>query len=61
MLAAAIAMAQALGLSTIVEGVEEDPQVEGLETLGADWAQGYLFSEPVPHRALLAMLANVDE
>lgn len=60
-LAAAIAMAQALGLSTIVEGVEEDPQVEGLETLGADWAQGYLFSEPVPHRALLAMLANVDE
>ena len=60
-LAAAIAMAQALELSTIVEGVEEDAQVAGLEALGADWAQGYLFSEPVPYRALVSLLASADE
>jgi len=57
-LAAAIAMAQALELSTIVEGVEEDDQVAGLHVLGVDWAQGYLFSEPVPAKALTPLLAS---
>lgn len=60
-LAAAIAMAQALELESIVEGVEDIKQLEGLKQLGVDWAQGYLFSEPVPRRALMERLTNVDE
>ena len=54
-------MAQALELESIVEGVEDTKQLEGLKQLGVDWAQGYLFSEPVPRRALMERLTNVDE
>lgn len=60
-LAAAIAMAQALGLETIVEGVETEAQLKGLRHLGADWAQGYLFSEPVPARGITDLLASDAE
>lgn len=60
-LSAAIAMAKALGLETIVEGVETEAQLEGLRQLGADWAQGYLFSEPVPARGITDLLANDAE
>ena len=60
-LAAAIAMAQALGLETIVEGVETEAQLSGLQNLGADWAQGYLFSEPIPKREMSALLASDGE
>ncbi len=52
-LAAAIAMAQALGLRTTVEGVETEDQRSGLLALRVDWAQGYLFAEPRPMPALL--------
>ena len=57
-LAAAIAMAQALGLRTTVEGVETIAQRDGLLALGVDWGQGYLFAEPAPKRALLAKLSS---
>ena len=60
-LSAAIAMAKALGLETIVEGVETEAQLEGLRQLEADWAQGYLFSEPVPARGITDLLANDAE
>jgi len=60
-LAAAIAMAQALGLETIVEGVETEAQLSGLQHLGADWAQGYFFSEPIPKREMSALLASDGE
>ena len=60
-LAAAIAMAQALGLATIVEGIETQPHLEGLRVLGADWAQGYLFSAPVPKGEFDALLPTDDE
>lgn len=57
-LSAAIAMAQALGLRTTVEGVETAAQRDGLLALGVDWGQGYLFAEPAPKRALLAKLSS---
>lgn len=60
-LAAALAMAQALDLATIVEGVETQSQLEGLQALGADWTQGYLFSEPVPQSGLAELLSSADE
>ncbi len=55
---AAVAMAQALELHTTVEGVESSDQLTALRTLGVDWGQGYLFSEPVPAAELRSLLES---
>jgi diguanylate cyclase (GGDEF)-like protein len=43
-----IAMAKALGIVTVAEGVETEAQVEQLRALNCDLAQGYWFSHPQP-------------
>jgi len=43
---AIIAMAQRLGLETVAEGIEENEQLQILEQLGCDIAQGYLLDRP---------------
>lgn len=43
-----IALAKNLGMSTVAEGVETEPQRYILEQLGCDSFQGYLVSKPVP-------------
>jgi len=43
-----IAMAHALGMETIAEGVETQQQLEFLRRHGCDFYQGYLFSKPLP-------------
>lgn len=43
---AIIAMAQRLGLETVAEGIEQDGQLQILEQLGCDVAQGYLLGRP---------------
>lgn len=57
-LAAAVAMARALGKSTTVEGIETPAQLAGLRALGVDWGQGYHFAEPSP---LEVLVAQIDE
>jgi diguanylate cyclase (GGDEF)-like protein/PAS domain S-box-containing protein len=47
-LAAILALAQALGLETVAESVETREQLSALEALGCDRAQGYLLGEPGP-------------
>lgn len=50
-----IGMGRNLKLHTIAEGVETRAQFELLRQLGCDGFQGYLFSEPVPEAAFLAL------
>ena len=57
-LAAAVAMAHALGKSTTVEGIETPEQLAGLRALDVDWGQGYYFAEPKP---LETLLKQIDE
>jgi diguanylate cyclase (GGDEF)-like protein/PAS domain S-box-containing protein len=44
---AVIAMARALGIEVIAEGIERPAQADVLAGLGADLGQGYLFGRPV--------------
>ena len=52
-----IELAQRLGVHTVAEGIDRPEQVKLLQSLGADLAQGFLFSEPVPAAAIDALLA----
>lgn len=45
---AIIQIAQALKLTTIAEGVEQETAANQLRALGCDQAQGYLFAKPMP-------------
>lgn len=49
-----IAMAQALGLSTVAEGVESIEQLGLMKQLGCDQIQGYYFSRPLPAEDFLS-------
>ncbi len=43
-----IAMAQALNMKTVAEGVDESYQVEQLREMGCNAVQGYIFAKPMP-------------
>ncbi|HDG1670459.1 TPA: EAL domain-containing protein, partial [Kluyvera ascorbata] len=44
-------VAKSLNMKAIAEGVETQEQLESLQALGCDFAQGYLFSKPQPYIA----------
>ncbi len=56
---AVIKLAHALGLQVIAEGVETERQLAELQRLSCDFAQGYLFSRPVPAADLLGVFPAV--
>ena len=53
---AIIAMSHSLGLKLVAEGVEQTSQAAFLEAHGCQYAQGYLFSRPLPEAELEAQL-----
>jgi EAL domain-containing protein (putative c-di-GMP-specific phosphodiesterase class I) len=53
---AIIVMAHKLGLKTIAEGVETEAQRDMLVRFDCDYAQGYLFSAPLPIEGFDALL-----
>jgi EAL domain-containing protein (putative c-di-GMP-specific phosphodiesterase class I) len=55
---ATIALAEALGMDTIAEGVEDPNQLAFLRRLGCHRAQGYYFSKPVPPDQIPPLLAR---
>ncbi len=53
---AIVAMARALSLPVICEGVETEIQIAELRRMGCDQVQGYYFSRPVDARTITSML-----
>ncbi|MCU1499130.1 MAG: Two-component system response regulator [Acidimicrobiales bacterium] len=56
LVSAMIAMGNALGLTTVAEGVESQEQAVRLQTIGCDTAQGYFFARPQVADALTPLL-----
>src|SRR5690606_32175269 len=57
--AAMIAMADALGFTMVAEGVETDLQRDRLVALGCRHAQGFAYSQPVPAASVPKMLQRL--
>lgn len=55
---AMIVMAHKLGLRVIAEGIETEAQRQILADAGCDYAQGYLFSRPLPSTEFEKLLAS---
>lgn len=58
LVAAIVAMSQALGLQTVAEGVETRGQVDQLRRLGCGSAQGYLYARPAPADAIIKIMSD---
>ena len=53
-----LAMAQALNLQVIAEGVESEKQLKLLAALGCSEGQGYYYARPMPGEALVEFLRD---
>jgi diguanylate cyclase (GGDEF)-like protein len=56
---AVIALADALGVRTVAEGIEHRTQAERLLDLGCQFGQGYHYGRPLPARDMEAMLQRL--
>lgn len=58
---AIVAMAAALGLQTVAEGVEDQGQLDSLRELGCDRVQGFLLARPMNLGALIEYYAQTPD
>jgi len=61
LIAAVVAMAKSLGITTVAEGVETSEQAHHLLRLGVDSVQGFLYSRPVSADRFLEVAAALGE
>jgi diguanylate cyclase len=54
-----IMLAHNLGMMAIAEGVETQAQLQHLQSLGCDFAQGYLLSKPLPPQDIEQLIASL--
>ena len=57
---AMLAMAHALGLAVVAEGVETPEQLTMLRHMSCDWVQGYLLGAPMPGASVAEWLLDHD-
>jgi len=57
-IAAIVALAKALGMETVAEGVEAMDELQLVQERGADLVQGYIFSRPITQDQVLAQFAD---
>lgn len=50
----ALEMSRLMGLSTVAEGIEDEPAAQALRDMGCTYGQGYLFARPMPVAAVQA-------
>jgi EAL domain-containing protein (putative c-di-GMP-specific phosphodiesterase class I) len=55
---AIVDLAHAVGLEVVAEGVESSEQLQVLRALQCDYAQGYLFSRPMPATEVVAAFTD---
>jgi EAL domain-containing protein (putative c-di-GMP-specific phosphodiesterase class I) len=58
LVAAIVAMADALGIYATAEGVETNDQLAGLKKVGCTRVQGYLFARPMPGPSMDKLVAD---
>lgn len=56
---AIITLAQNLGMKVVAEGIETEEQLANMIALDCDFAQGYLFSKPVPADEAKALIDQI--
>ena len=61
MVDALVSLAHKLNLTVCAEGVENRATLEELGRFGADFAQGYFISTPVPPAELPPIIAHWDQ
>ena len=55
-----IALAHDLSMDVIAEGAERDADASELYQLGCEYAQGYLFGEPLPPEQAIALVGSTQ-
>lgn len=58
---AMIGIANSMGMSAIAEGVETEEQLALLRSLNCNFAQGYLFSQPIEQQLAIKLLAAAPQ
>ncbi len=56
---AMIGLAEAMGMTTVAEGIEDSREALMLASLGCEYGQGFLFGRPMPAAAVPAYLQSV--